>query len=95
MDEGQLQDNLGHTVSFRNTVLIMTSNAGARVINNDDHLGFHVEEGIMKHDEIKTSGDELTLNVVPRDRVWVTQSNNKELKASLALTSDHNKKPNN
>ncbi len=55
LEEGQLQDNLGHTVSFRNTVLIMTSNAGAREINKDAHLGFHVEEGIMKHDEIKTS----------------------------------------
>ncbi|MFW6364244.1 MAG: ATP-dependent Clp protease ATP-binding subunit, partial [Spirochaeta sp.] len=32
LEEGQLQDNLGHTVSFRNTILIMTSNAGAREI---------------------------------------------------------------
>ncbi|MBQ9538211.1 MAG: ATP-dependent Clp protease ATP-binding subunit, partial [Treponema sp.] len=28
-EEGELSDNLGHTVSFRNTVVIMTSNAGA------------------------------------------------------------------
>ena len=28
LEEGQLQDHLGHTVSFRNTILIMTSNAG-------------------------------------------------------------------
>jgi ATP-dependent Clp protease ATP-binding subunit ClpC len=55
LEEGQLQDNLGHTVSFRNTVLIMTSNAGARQISKDALLGFHAEEGIMKHDEIKTS----------------------------------------
>ena len=55
LEEGQLQDNLGHTVSFRNTVLIMTSNAGARQINNDALLGFHVEEGVMKYEEIKTS----------------------------------------
>ena len=55
LEEGQLQDNLGHTVSFRNTVLIMTSNAGARQISKDTLLGFHAEEGIMKHDEIKTS----------------------------------------
>jgi ATP-dependent Clp protease ATP-binding subunit ClpC len=55
LEEGQLQDNLGHTVSFRNTVLIMTSNAGARQISKDALLGFHAEEGIMKYDEIKTS----------------------------------------
>jgi ATP-dependent Clp protease ATP-binding subunit ClpC len=55
LEEGQLQDNLGHTVSFRNTVLIMTSNAGARQISNDSLLGFHVEEGIMQHNEIKSS----------------------------------------
>ncbi len=55
LEEGQHQDQLGHTVSFRNTVLIMTSNAGARQISKDTLLGFHAEEGIMKHDEIKTS----------------------------------------
>jgi ATP-dependent Clp protease ATP-binding subunit ClpC len=33
LEEGELRDNLGHTVSFRNTVLIMTSNAGVREIS--------------------------------------------------------------
>ncbi len=55
LEEGQLQDNLGHTVSFRNTVLIMTSNAGTREISRDSALGFHAAEGMMHHDEIKTS----------------------------------------
>ena len=55
LEEGQLQDNLGHTVSFRNTVLIMTSNAGAKEISRDSMLGFHKESGIMKHSEIKSS----------------------------------------
>jgi ATP-dependent Clp protease ATP-binding subunit ClpC len=55
LEEGELQDNLGHTVSFRNTVLIMTSNAGARQISKDALLGFHAESGVMKHAEIKTS----------------------------------------
>jgi ATP-dependent Clp protease ATP-binding subunit ClpC len=55
LEEGQLQDNLGHTVSFRNTVLIMTSNAGAREISKDASLGFHVEEGTMRYEEIRTS----------------------------------------
>ena len=55
LEEGQLQDNLGHTVSFRNTVLIMTSNAGAREISKDSSLGFRVEEGMMRYEEIRTS----------------------------------------
>jgi ATP-dependent Clp protease ATP-binding subunit ClpC len=55
LEEGQLQDNLGHTVSFRNTVLIMTSNAGAREISKDATLGFHAEDGMLRYDEIKTS----------------------------------------
>ena len=55
LEEGQLQDNLGHTVSFRNTVLIMTSNAGAREISKDSALGFHTEDGMMHYDEIKSS----------------------------------------
>ncbi len=55
LEEGQLQDNLGHTVSFRNTVLIMTSNAGAREISRDAALGFQSTQGIMAHREIKAS----------------------------------------
>jgi ATP-dependent Clp protease ATP-binding subunit ClpC len=45
LEEGQLSDNLGHAVSFRNSVLIMTSNLGAREINKDSSLGFQSEEG--------------------------------------------------
>src|SRR4029077_9437634 len=33
MDDGILNDNLGHKVSFKNTVFIMTSNVGARLIS--------------------------------------------------------------
>ncbi|MFQ3620009.1 MAG: ATP-dependent Clp protease ATP-binding subunit, partial [Spirochaetales bacterium] len=55
LEEGQLQDNLGHTVSFRNTVLIMTSNAGAREISKDSSLGFQPHQGMMDYREIKAS----------------------------------------
>ena len=40
LEEGELSDNLGHVVSFRNTIIIMTSNLGAREINKDNVLGF-------------------------------------------------------
>ncbi|MDR2445037.1 MAG: ATP-dependent Clp protease ATP-binding subunit [Spirochaetaceae bacterium] len=39
LEEGELKDNLGHTVSFRNTVIIITSNAGAAEISRGT-LGF-------------------------------------------------------
>jgi len=55
LEEGELQDNLGHKVSFRNTVLIMTSNAGAREISQDASVGFHTKEGLMAHADIKAS----------------------------------------
>jgi len=55
LEEGQLQDNLGHLVSFRNTVLIMTSNAGAREISKESALGFQMTEGTLRFDEIKSS----------------------------------------
>ena len=54
LEEGQLQDQLGHTVSFRNTVLIMTSNAGAREISSDSSLGFQVTPGGKQFSEIKS-----------------------------------------
>lgn len=41
LDEGALTDNLGHRVSFKNCVIIMTSNVGAREITNKgSSLGF-------------------------------------------------------
>jgi ATP-dependent Clp protease ATP-binding subunit ClpC len=53
LEEGQLSDNLGHAVSFRNSVLIMTSNLGAREINKDSALGFQSDEGGMNFKDIK------------------------------------------
>jgi ATP-dependent Clp protease ATP-binding subunit ClpC len=53
LEEGQLSDNLGHSVSFRNSVLIMTSNLGAREINKDTSLGFQSEEGGMNFKDIR------------------------------------------
>jgi ATP-dependent Clp protease ATP-binding subunit ClpC len=55
LEEGELQDNLGHTVSFRNCLIVMTSNAGARQISKGSNLGFQTGEGIMSHAEIKSS----------------------------------------
>jgi ATP-dependent Clp protease ATP-binding subunit ClpC len=40
MEEGQLTDSFGRHVSFRNVVLIMTSNIGADLIKNNAGFGF-------------------------------------------------------
>ena len=40
LDEGHLTDSLGRKVDFRNTVLILTSNIGARQISKGGGLGF-------------------------------------------------------
>lgn len=54
LEEGELCDNLGHTVNFRNTVIIMTSNAGARQITNEGKVGFGLKDGVISYDEIKS-----------------------------------------
>jgi len=41
LDEGHLTDNYGRLIDFKNTVVIMTSNVGARDIMQGKTLGFH------------------------------------------------------
>ena len=40
MEEGRLTDSFGRNVDFRNTILIMTTNAGAEAIKNESEFGF-------------------------------------------------------
>ena len=44
MEDGNLSDAKGRKVDFRNTIIIMTSNVGADVINRDVSLGFTVAQ---------------------------------------------------
>jgi ATP-dependent Clp protease ATP-binding subunit ClpC len=55
LEEGELKDNLGHTVNFRNTVISMSSNAGVREISRDSRLGFGTGTGIMGIEEIQAA----------------------------------------
>ena len=56
LEEGELKDNLGHTVNFKNTVIIMTSNAGVRQISNENRLGFSSDvSSILDYSQIKSS----------------------------------------
>ena len=40
LEDGRLTDSQGRTVNFKNTVIIMTSNIGARLITDKKELGF-------------------------------------------------------
>ncbi|HUU57533.1 MAG TPA: ATP-dependent Clp protease ATP-binding subunit [bacterium] len=53
MEDGRLTDNIGRTVDFRNIVLIMTSNLGARQIKDGGGIGFGAAPGEATYGEIK------------------------------------------
>lgn len=58
LEEGELSDGLGHNVSFKNTVIVMTSNAGAREIISDGKIGFSSFKGndsSLDYESIKAS----------------------------------------
>ena len=44
LDDGRLTDSRGRVVDFKNTIIIMTSNVGARTMENQSKLGFAVAE---------------------------------------------------
>jgi ATP-dependent Clp protease ATP-binding subunit ClpC len=53
MEEGQLTDNYGRRVDFRNTVLIMTSNVGAGEMRSGRTLGFAKDDGESKFQSVR------------------------------------------
>ena len=53
LDDGQLTDNSGRQVSFRNTIIIMTSNVGTREVFASSRMGFGQEDGQAPHDQIR------------------------------------------
>ena len=44
LEDGRLTDSLGRTVDFRNTILIMTSNVGAELLQKNTSMGFGVAD---------------------------------------------------
>ena len=53
LDDGRLTDSRGRTVSFKNTVLIMTSNVGAHEVKEVQSLGFRSETSESAYTEMK------------------------------------------
>jgi ATP-dependent Clp protease ATP-binding subunit ClpC len=54
MEEGRLTDSFGRNVDFRNTILIMTTNAGAEAIKNESAFGFQKPEDNANYESMKT-----------------------------------------
>src|SRR6056297_2102254 len=56
LDDGILTDSLGRKVDFRNTIIIMTSNIGARDIRNmGKGIGFSANEGDFDYAQMKST----------------------------------------
>ena len=57
LEDGRLTDNTGRVVSFKNTVVVMTSNAGAHAIGNGRALGFGADrkDSARSYEEMKDS----------------------------------------
>ena len=61
-EDGQLTDGLGNTVDFKNALIIMTSNIGARYLERRSHLGFQsAAEGA-----VEKKAEELVMSEVKR-----------------------------
>jgi len=61
-EDGQLTDGLGNTVDFKNTIIIMTSNIGARHLMKREGLGFQ-----SQHEEkVSAKVEDLVKNEVKR-----------------------------
>jgi len=52
-DDGRLTDSFGRVVDFSNTIIIMTSNLGARLILESGKLGFEQKSGMLDYEEMK------------------------------------------
>ncbi len=52
-EDGQLTDGLGNTVDFKNTILIMTSNIGARHLQKKQGLGFQSDREDLVNDKVE------------------------------------------
>ncbi len=60
LEDGILTDSQGRRVDFRNTVIIMTSNLGARMITENKSLGFAASEKDSERDYSKIKSDVMS-----------------------------------
>ena len=53
LEEGKLTDSVGRVVSFRNTIILMTSNVGSGGAHKPAQMGFNVTSGEMPYERMK------------------------------------------
>ena len=97
LDDGHITDSKGRKVSFKNTVLIMTSNAGAQRIVDPKNLGFaavsdakrdyeRMKTGVME--EVKRSFKPEFINRID-DIIVFHQLNQENMKAIVSLLASN------
>jgi ATP-dependent Clp protease ATP-binding subunit ClpC len=59
LEEGELTDHLGHTVNFRETIIIITSNIGANKLQKAIKMGFYQQSENDKSISMELISDEL------------------------------------
>ncbi len=97
LDDGHITDSKGRKVSFKNTVLIMTSNAGAQRIVDPRNLGFATEKSETKDyekmksnvmEEVKRSFKPEFINRID-DIIVFHQLNNENMKEIVNLLASN------
>ena len=64
LDDGRLTDSTGRTVDFKNTVIIMTSNIGAKLITEKNTLGFSKADSENKEEQLKAENEKIKKDVM-------------------------------
>ena len=62
-DDGILTDGLGRKIDFKNTIIIMTSNAGTKDLKPGGRIGFTDIESENDYEELKSSIEESTKSI--------------------------------
>ena len=93
LDDGHITDSKGRKVSFKNTILIMTSNTGAQRIVDPKNLGFATDKSEKKdYDKMKSAVmEEVKRNFKPEfinridDIIVFHQLNHENMKSIITL----------
>jgi ATP-dependent Clp protease ATP-binding subunit ClpC len=97
-EDGQLTDGLGNTVDFKNTIIIMTSNLGARFLDKRSPMGFSapgtgvpakVEDQVMS--EVKKAFNPEFLNRLDETILFTSLTDEDLLKIMHLLADQINK----
>lgn len=97
LDDGRLTDNKGHTISFKNTIVICTSNLGSGIIQQE-MIGWNEQKTVVssgEKPEVKQEKAIQTYTISPtgrqivssRDKIW--QKDNEQPKWKVTPLKDY------